>query len=287
MIALTAASGGLGYATLLHLLSTGRPVVAIVRDPERLRTRLDAETTDLSELIIRQADYNDPGSLDDALRGVTHLLQVSASDIGEQAERQESNVVEAACRQGVRHMVYTSTLHPEYDAHFQSAVQCRRTEDQIRQSGMTYTFFRNSMYFETLPLFIGAGWEEGTILLPVGGGKVSFVSREDIAEALARVLVSSGYENQAYNITGEEAFTFADVADLLTALRQRPFRFTDLSADAWKAALPEGMMPEEMADWFLSMLTGIRYQEFSTVSDSLQTLLNRPRRTLSSYLRHV
>lgn len=287
MIAITGASGGLGFSTLTALAA--HPVVAIVRNRARLETRIRTtpEVSISPQTVIRQADYNDPASLQDAFQGVTKLLQISASDIGEVARKQEDAVVRAAQTAGVQHMVYTSTLYPEADARFRSAAQCRRTEDRIRNSGMTYTFFRNSMYFETIPMFAGDGWEEGMICLPVGEGKVSFVSREDIAVALAAVLTSDGHENAAYNITGEQAFTFAQVAGMLTITQHRAFCFQDMPLENWKAGLPPGAMPPDQADWFLSLLDGIRKQEFSVVSDTLATLLNRAPQTLFSYLSHV
>lgn len=59
------------------------------------------------------------------------------------------------------------------------------TEQAIRDSGVDFTFLRDSFYADVFPLFVDA---EGAIRGQVGDGRVSLVTRGDVAEVAATVL---------------------------------------------------------------------------------------------------
>jgi NAD(P)H dehydrogenase (quinone) len=283
MIAITGASGHLGKATINHLLKKIKPenIVAIVRDPLKLAAYKDMG------IKIRTADYNDLESLIAALTGVNTLLHISTTSMGLVGVLQENNVVRAAEWEGVKHIVYTSGLRPKADSHFLAVQQCLRTEDAIVNSKISYTFFRNSLYMETIPQFIGNALQDGHIYFPAGAGKVSFVSREDIAEALSTVLVEDQYKNKVYEVTGSKAFSFQDIASLLSVEKKLSINYMDISAEFLKAELVKTEMPEEEVTWFLSLAESIKANEFAPVENSLEILLNRKPLALKEYLTNL
>ncbi|MFC3200123.1 NAD(P)H-binding protein [Parapedobacter deserti] len=284
MIAITGASGHLGQLTLSRLIEKlpAGNLVAIVRNPEKL------EGYKGSDMAIKTADYEDTAALVKALDGVETLLQISSSTSGAVATQQESNVVRAAAAAGVRHIVYTSTLSPGPDAIFLAGQTCMATEQAIKNHGFTFTFFRNSMYFETIPLFIGSAVKDGQIYYPGGNGKISFVSREDIAEALAVVLTEPDrHHDVEYRVTGEEAFSFEDLATLLKSEKGLNAAYHDLPEDAFVAELGKAGMPQDEIDFTVSMAASIRAGEFAAVDDQLEKLLERRRRGLSMYIEEL
>lgn len=280
MIAITGASGHLGKATINHLLKKTKPenIVAIVRDPLKLAAYKD------TGIQIRTADYNDIESLITALAGVNTLLHISTTSMGLLGILQENNVVKAADWEGIKHIVYTSGLRPNADSHFLAVQQCICTEEAIINSKIDYTFFRNSLYMETIPQFIGNALEDGHIYFPAGAGKVSFVSREDIAEALSTVLVEDQHQNKVYEVTGSNAFSFQDIASLLSLEKKLNINYMDISAEFLKAELVKTGMPEEEIGWFLSLAESIKANEFAPVENTLETLLKRKPLALKEYL---
>lgn len=281
MIAITGASGNLGKLTLAELVkkTEANQVVAIVRDPMKL-----AEFRD-SGVEIRVADYGNPQSLVKAFRNVKNLLQISTTATGAEAEQHERNVVQSAQRAGISKIVYTSTLSPGPSAFFEAGQTCESTEQYIVDSGLDYVFFRNSMYFETIPLFIGQGLHDGQIYYPSGDGKVSFASRHDIAEALANVLVAEGHHRAVYSITGSEALSFADIAALLQSEKGLDAVHHDIPNEAFVEELHKAGIPFAEVDFMASMAASIRVGEFSTVDGQLEKLLGRKRQQISEYIR--
>lgn len=283
MIAITGANGHLGRATIKCLLKkmNSKNIIAIVREPVKIQ---DLAGTGI---IIRTADYEDPAALNDALKGADILLQISTTSMGEQGIRQELNVVEAAKQQGIDYIVYTSGLKPSDGAHFLAVQQCLKTEEAIVNSGIDYTFLRNSLYMETIPLFIGNALEDGNIYFSAGKGKVSFVAREDIAEAVCTVLTENGHRNKLYEITGNAAFNFEEIAGLLTQKKGKKITYIDLPTEVLKAELLNSGMPEEEAGWFISLAESIKHNEFAPVEDALETLIQRKPMSFDTYIREL
>ncbi len=99
------------------------------------------------------------------------------------------------------------------------------TEVLIRESGIPHTFFRNNLYLDIVPFLFGGALATGTLAHSGGEGRIGFVAREDIAEALAFVLTSDGHVNRDYPITvSRECYGLPEIAAELGAREPvRPF----------------------------------------------------------------
>ena len=142
MFAVTGATGQLGQRVIAHLVESVPPeqIVAIVRDPAKAAGLLPAG------VIIRQAAYDEPAQLSAALQGVTRLLLISSSEIGQRVG-QHGNVISAAAAAGVGFLLYTSLLHADGST-IGLAGEHRATEALIAQSGLPYAILRNGWYLE-------------------------------------------------------------------------------------------------------------------------------------------
>ncbi len=112
MIVVTGASGLVGGNLVRALLAQGRPVRALVHHDRRALAGLDVE--------IVSADLTDPVSIEKALRGaevVYHLASTISISMGNWDEvegvnvRGTHNVIEACLKNGVRRLMYFSSIH--------------------------------------------------------------------------------------------------------------------------------------------------------------------------------
>jgi NAD(P)H dehydrogenase (quinone) len=283
MIAITGASGNLGKATLFFLLkaASASDIVAVVRDPSKM------DELSSSGIQIRKGDYEDTESMEKAFSGCDTIMQVSSAVYGEQADRQEQNVVNAAAASGVERIVYVSTLNPGGEKHFRAAATCGATENSIRDTGIQYSFFRNSMYMETIPLFTGNALSDGKIYYPAGEGKISYASRIDIAEALAGELLRKRSGNEVFHITGSIAAGFDTIAALLRSEKSLPGEYIDIPDEAFAEVLADAGMGEEEINFYISMSHSIKADEFAGVHNDLENLLGRRPKTLKEYIREL
>ena len=154
-IAVTGATGQLGRLVIesLKRKSTGEPIVALVRSPEK--------ASDLG-VEARAFDYAQPETLAPALAGIDTLLLISSSEVG-QREAQHRNVIEAAKTAGLKRIVYTSLLHADRSP-ISLGEEHRATEALLASSGIPTTLLRNGWYTENYTGSIPAALENGALV---------------------------------------------------------------------------------------------------------------------------
>jgi NAD(P)H dehydrogenase (quinone) len=85
----------------------------------------------------------------------------------------------------VAHLVYISFYGAAPDATFTLARDHWQTEQHIRERGLTFTFLRDNLYADFIPLMPGA---DGVIRGPAGDGRVAAVAQDDIADVATATL---------------------------------------------------------------------------------------------------
>ena len=253
MIMVTGASGRLSSAVLAELRARGIPAVGGSRTPSAGQ---------------RHVDFSAPDSLD--FNGVDTLLLVSAG--AQEDDRQiafNRAAVEAAERDGVSHLVYTSLTGA--GDHLSMALPHRVTERIIMASGMTWTILRNGVYAEILaaPLSWEKQGEALRIVSPLGDGAVAAVARRDLARAAASVLSDpGGHEGRVYELVGNRTVSVADVAGRLG------WEVRDISLGDYRQLLAGGEMPAFRLPLMLSIASVIRHEFLAGTGDDLPRLLD-------------
>lgn len=286
MILITGATGHFGTHAIETLLQSGvapAGIAALVRNPEKA-TELAAKGIE-----IRQGDYDNYTSLVTAFAGVDKLLMISGSDVQARMQQHE-NVIKAATEAGVKHLIYTSfsrkndgdnnPLGPIASSHV-------ATEALIHQSGIPYTFLRNALYMDVLPMFLGEQVLENGIFFPTENGKTAFALRTDLAEAAAHVLMTSGHENKSYNTTGSESLSMAEIAAMLSEVSGKQVAHHSPSAEVYAETLKGFGVPGEFV-WMLGAFAeGIRQGEFDTTESHLEGLIGRKPTSMKTYMEAV
>jgi NAD(P)H dehydrogenase (quinone) len=284
MIAITGATGNFGKATIQFLLQKTAPsnIVAIVRNPDAMK---DVEALGIT---VRQADYNDYCTLQQAFKNVEKALQISTIGVDvETGNLQEQNVVNALAENKVKHIVYTSMVKARPRAIFQATATHYRTEELIKATKVPYTFFRNSMYMELIPELIGDALQTGEIHYPAGQGKISFVSRADLAEAVANVLTENTHHNRTYEATGNKAYTFDELAQIIGSKKNMALEYLDISDAILREKLVNSQLPIQVVDLLISMANAIKAGEFSHTDSVLEKLLRRKSLSLNDYVKSL
>jgi NAD(P)H dehydrogenase (quinone) len=285
MIAITGATGHLGLATTKALAAKIAPseIVAVVRDPQKAADTLP------QGVAVRTGDYNDPASLLAAFQGVETVLLISTSELEYEARmREHRNAIDAAKQAGVRHLVYTSVVNPSPNSAFGASPSHFGTEEYLRDSGLTYTIFRNTLYLDIIPMLVGESTlPSGKLYSSAGDGKVSYALREEIALALANVLASQGHQNQVYDIAPGPAYSFQDLAATLSEATGQPVEYVPVSGEDIAAGMRQHQVPEPFINLLLGMNQAMKDGEFNAASSRFEQLLGRKPTDLKTYLASV
>lgn len=268
IIAVTGATGQLGRLVIEQLkarVSGQQSVVALVRDP--------AKAADLG-VEVRAADYDQPGTLAQALKGVDVLLLISSDAIGQRVP-QHRNVIEAAKAAGVKRIAYTSILHADTTP-IGLGVEHHATETMIRESGLDYTLLRNSWYLENYAGAIAGALHAGAFVGSAGEGRISAASRADYADAAAVVLTSEGHAGKTYELAGDEAFTLADLAAETSRQTGRDLPYNNLPEAAYVEVLKSIGLPPSVAAMLAQSDVGAAQGGLFNDSRQLSRLIGRP-----------
>ncbi len=185
--------------------------------------------------------------------------------------------MQAAKKAGVQLIAYTSRNLRDPDRlanalmneHFQ-------TEEAIKASGLPYAIFRNALHMDAIPLFVGGAQVFHTgIRLPAGQGKVAFALRSEQGEAIANALLTTTGESQVYKLTGSEAWSFSDVASVLTELSGTTVEYTPLDASAFTSHMRERGTPDAGIQRIIDFMTDITHGQEEEVTATLADLLRR------------
>lgn len=284
LIAVTGATGALGgrVARLLADAPEDHDVALrlVVRDPAR------APELPGTEVVGNPGGYSDEAGLAAALEGVHTLFLVSAAEAEDRTE-QHLAAVRAAVAAGVERVVYTSFLGAEPGATFTLTATHAATEAALGDSGLRTTVLRNAMYADFVPFFASLV-DDGTaqIAAPAGDGAASFVSRDDIAEVAAAVLLSEHptTDGRVLDVTGPEALTLTQAAAVLAEVTGRTVTYADQTIEqAWETRRPSGAPDWEVEGWVTSY-TAIASGEMSVVSDVVEAFTGHPPLTVAEHL---
>jgi NAD(P)H dehydrogenase (quinone) len=271
MILVTGATGKLGRIVVQQLLknTSADNISALVRDEDK------ATDFKAAGVNIRAGDYDDPASLERAMQGVERVLLIAGTD-EERRVQQHQNVVNAAKKAGVQRIAYTSRTLKDpttlanklMEGHFQ-------TEDAIKASGLSYALFRNVLYMDAIPQFVGEKVFDTGISLPAGQGKVAFALRSELGEAIANSLLVGGWNQTIYKLTGSTAYSFEDVAVQLSQLSGREVIYKPAEATAFGAQMIARGVPEVVAQRVIGFMTDIKNGQEDEISPDLERLLGR------------
>jgi uncharacterized protein YbjT (DUF2867 family) len=273
LILVTGATGKIGSCIAGHLERLGRQVRLLARDPNKLSDSPAADKV--------KGDYGDVESLDRAFTGVVSAFIVSGyAEPGKRAKLHR-NAFHAAKRAGVRYLIYLSTLGASPESRFPMSRDHYESEQFLKATGIPHTILQDSFYSE---LAVQMFNEEGVMRGPGGQGKVSWVGREEIAEAAAKLLASDKPLLGTFPMTGPSALGLSETAALVASLRHRTLRYEDEPVDVAKEWRSKLGVPAWEVDTWVGSYEAIAAGEFETVDPALATILGRPASDLETYL---
>ena len=283
MILITGATGHLGSAAISHLLknTAASNIVAFARDENKAKHLKE------KGIEVRIGTYDDKSSLDLAMQGIEKVLLISGN--GPSRLQQHKNVVDAAKKAGIKHIVFTSiALKNMKTSAIRSLMEdLYQAEDYIKESGLTYTVLRNTLYTGATPLFGGEKVIKTGVYLPTGNGKVPFALRREMGEAATNSLLQNGHENQTYEITASDLYSYEDVANALSALSGTTVNYKDADPVTFPTQLKEFGLPEIVVLLVTGFSADVKNHQFEIVTEDLEKLLGRKPASLKEGLKEV
>jgi uncharacterized protein YbjT (DUF2867 family) len=247
-ILVTGASGNIGSEVVKQLLSNAPEVstkAAIHSSQNIKKVKYD------DRVKIIQIDYNQPETIREALSGVDKLFLLTP-DVPNAADL-ASNVVIEAKKAGIKQIVKQSVMGAALEADVGTMRLHRQAEKFIEQSGIPFTFLRPNEFMQNFINFHSPSIKgNNAFYVPLEDAKVSLVDVRDIAAVAVKSLIDEDkHKNKTYLITGPEALSYHQVAEILSNTTGRKINYVNISDEEAKAAMKE----IGMSDWLINTVS--------------------------------
>jgi uncharacterized protein YbjT (DUF2867 family) len=274
MILITGASGNVGKEVLRQIAQAGVKVRAAFQSASKAAMAP-------SGVEVVTMDYNQAQTVRAALKGVNRVFLVGPP--APNLPALERKAVDEIKQSDVRQIVKLSALGGR-ESTFPR--QHADSEDYIKSSGVAYTFVRANGFMQNL-----VNYNAGTINAQnafygcQGDGKVSHIDLRDVAAVAVKVLTDDGHEGKAYSVTGPEALSNAQIAQILSEDLGREISYVDLPPAQFKQALLAAGVDEWSADALIDLQRLYREGKAATVTRDVEQVLGRKPLTFEQFSR--
>lgn len=279
-VGVAGASGTVGRMVVEQLI-THASVDCVVRLSRRdVTPSLPVNLARGARTLYRPIDYDNTTSLRSGFEGLDVLVFPGSDGNPDKMLAHHRNVVQAAIGCQVGCLIYLSTLGAGQDSPFPYARVHGATEALLQNARehMRVRVLRSSIFAEFfLETFVEPACSAGVLELPVASGRVSFVSREDVARALVGAATgcaeNTADRNEVWNVTGPTTLTMDELCSIFAEKTNRGLVFSEIRETCYRSQLSDMGYDEYLIEAFSTMLShSIPENCFSLISLDVQNL---------------
>jgi uncharacterized protein YbjT (DUF2867 family) len=241
-ILITGSTGNVGSQVVKQLSSFSGSVRAAVQS----KNRADDIKNTKAELV--EMNFNKSDTIEAAFKDVQKIFLLTPF-VPDMVEMSKSLIREAK-KANVNHIVKQSAFGSDLKDGITMNKLHRQVEEAIESSGINYTFLRPMSFMQNYLGLSDSIKSQGVFYAPLIDSRTSFVDVRDIAAVAVEALTKTGHENKAYNITGPEAVSNYDIANILSNTTGRKITYVNISDDEAR----KGMKENGMQEWTINAL---------------------------------
>jgi uncharacterized protein YbjT (DUF2867 family) len=218
-------------------------------------------------------DWDDATTHRPALQGVDRLYLVAPVMRMDFAD-QMATFLDLAEAAGARHVTYLSAYGIDQAP---PQVALRAVElDLIGRGGITHSILRPAWFMQDFSeTFLKP--VDGVIAVPTADGSEAFIDAEDIAAVAAETLASpDAHAGAAYALTGPEAITVSEAAEIIARAIGRPVKHDDIDRELWIQGSVAADVPAEYGETLRMLTETIASGLGSRPTDTVQKVIGVP-----------
>jgi uncharacterized protein YbjT (DUF2867 family) len=230
MILVTGATSAVGKAVIKELLARKVLVRAFLRKP------VDAAKLQAQGVEAFLGDMTKQASVAQALQGIESVYLITP--VAEYLLETEGLWAQEGKKAGIRHLIKQSEIGADPQSLSPLLQYHGRAEDAIRTSGVPYTILRTLYFMQNFaPMYAHSIITRGMIYAPLADARMSYVDARDVGAVAARLLTKEGHQYQEYEVTGPEAITCTQLAEIFSSLLHTPVHYATISDEETEKAL--------------------------------------------------
>ena len=260
---ITGATGTIGHHLVNTLTADGYVVTAASRHPERAREYFGNRVTTAA------FDFADPTTFDLALKadGVFLLGPPLYPELFSLLSPFVDYLEERSYRGRVVYLsAYGMEDLPELPFH-------QRMEEKLRNADLDCNVLRPGFFSQNFGNYERENIEQrGIVFSPAGKGRTAFISAPDTARCAAVLLTDPDRHGEVHEVTGPEAFSYFEVADMLSEVIGKHIVYPNPDEPTYREVLRQGGAPDFVADYMLPIYGLIKDSRVAAVTEGVYGL---------------
>jgi uncharacterized protein YbjT (DUF2867 family) len=222
----------------------------------------------------------DRGTYSTALHGISAVYLIAPIGVADPGWLVEAFLADAL-DQGVRRVVQLSSSAVPEGAPGLGAVH-----HLVRTTMPEWTVLRPSWFMQnfTGDHLVAQGVRDGEIVTATGDGKVAFVDAADIAAVAGHALTDTVAHDTEHILTGPQALSYAEAAEILTQVTGRSVRHRSVSAEEAARRIAAHGVPADFAKVLAAMDVAISGGTEDRVTDTVERITGRPSRSFRAFV---
>ncbi|HKY72931.1 MAG TPA: hypothetical protein VJL88_13510, partial [Nitrospira sp.] len=187
-------------------------------------------------------------------------------------------VVQAAAERKVK-VVLQTAIGVEAD----DKIPYRQVELSLMRSGVPFVILRPNWFADNFHTFWLDGIKRGTVAVPAGDGRSSFIDVRDVASSAMAALTTDRFDGKSFNLTGPEALSYYEAAAVLSGVAGRKIIYTPVDDETFIEQATAAGLSRDYAVYLAPIFFPVRQGWTAGVTSDVQTLTGMPPRSFEQY----
>jgi len=262
-ILVMSATGNIGSNIVKLLKEKGANFVAT--------TSADSIIEGVSSVSI---DFADVTSLEKAMQGISTLFMLLP--VHPNSVQWGKNIITAAKKCGVQHIVRSSS-HIAYNAPSYDFMKLiRETDEDVVNSGLEYTIIAPQYFMQNFSNFFADDYKNGTLYLPAGNGKITWIDVRDIASISTEVLLNPKiYNHKRLTITGSESLSYDEAIGQMNEVLGKQAKYIEVPDDVAINAMQELQFPTFMINIMMDLNHAVSEGSADEITNTVEKITGK------------
>ena len=279
-VLVTGSTGTVGTEVVRGLLERSVDVRAAVVPAEFPLGKRKGGSSIGANAVSVAFDFLDPTTFPEALDGVDVVFLMRPPKMSKAREMRP--FIAAMVASDVRQVVFMSVI----GAGKNLFVPHHGIEETLHKSGLAVTVLRPSFFMQNLSTIHAPDIRErDEIFVPAGDGRTSMIDAADVAEAAAVVLTGPVRSGASFDLTGAEALTYHESAEILTRVCGRRISYGSPSGRAFSRRMKARGHDVGYVRVMRAIYLMAKLGRAARITHDLERLIGRPPTTFEQFAR--
>ncbi|GAA3638135.1 SDR family oxidoreductase [Lactobacillus hamsteri] len=229
-IAVTGATGHLGSKTIEELSKNMKKenIIALIHNKNHAQNLIE------NGYQVREIDFQKAETLNKAFAGIDTLIYVASKTYSVfDRVRELENVLAAMKENNIKNIVAMSFIADQEDNPFVMSPFYGYLPRRLAGTNLNYAIAKNSLYADPLIPYLPELIERKGLIYPVGNQKMSFISIEDSAEAMAKMAINNEIlkSRKMYLLTQSRSYTMLELGKIMTKVTGHEIGYHPVSVE--------------------------------------------------------